>query len=194
MVYDATAALVVVDMQNDFAAPEGSLYVAGAETVVPYMNGEIEQARKDGALVVYTQDWHPAVTPHFKKDGGVWPVHCVAESTGAAFHPRLRVVDAPIIRKGAGGEDGYSAFTVRDPRSGDPRATELGRLLEEHGIRRVVIAGLATDYCVKDSALDALRLGFEAVVLTKGVRPVDLKPGDGERALQAMREAGATLV
>ena len=191
---EQTTALLVVDVQNDFASREGSLYVAGAESAVPYINSAIEQALENGNAIFYTQDWHPAVTPHFARDGGVWPVHCVQDTAGSAFHPDLRVVPgAPIVRKGTGGEDGYSAFTVRDPLSGDPTATELGRLLQEKGVKRVVIAGLATDYCVKDSALDARRLGFDVTVLMQGIRPVDLRPGDGERALQAMREAGATL-
>ena len=191
---EQTTALLVVDVQNDFASREGSLYVAGAESAVPYINSAIEQALENGNAIFYTQDWHPAVTPHFARDGGVWPVHCVQDTVGAAFHADLKVVPgAPIIRKGTGGEDGYSAFTVRDPLSGDPTATELGRLLQEQGVKRVVIAGLATDYCVKESALDARQLGFEVTVLMQGIRPVDLRPGDWERALQAMREAGATL-
>jgi nicotinamidase/pyrazinamidase len=191
--YGEDVALLVVDVQNDFADPRGSLYVPGGEQIIPLVNGEIEAAPRAGALVVYTQDWHPPVTPHFARDGGPWPLHCVAGTWGAAFHPALSVVDAPVVRKGAGGEDGYSAFTVRDPLSGDPAATELGRILREHRIRRVVIAGLATDYCVKESSIDAVRLGFEAAVLRDAVRAVNLVPGDGDRALAEMREAGVDL-
>jgi nicotinamidase/pyrazinamidase len=133
------------------------------------------------------------MTPHFQKDGGIWPVHCVRDSWGAAFAPGLDAQGADVIRKGTGGEDGYSAFTVRDPTSGEPEATRLGALLEEHNIERVVVIGLATDYCVKDTALDALRLGYPTTVLTEAIRAVDLQPGDGDRALEAVRAAGGTV-
>src|SRR5438876_6634029 len=122
--YDAKAALIVVDVQNDFADPKGSLSVAGGAAIVPLINAEIEKAVAEGGLVVYSQDWHPATTPHFDKDGGIWPVHCVAETWGAAFFPALQVVPgAEVIRKCSGGEDGYSAFSVRDPNSGATSAT-----------------------------------------------------------------------
>ena len=116
--YDGRTALLVVDIQNDFADPKGSLYVTGGEDVVSVANEEIEAALGAGALVVYTQDWHPDATPHFKKDGGIWPVHCVKGSWGAEFHPDLHV-KGEIVQKGTGGEDGYSGFTVREPRSGE---------------------------------------------------------------------------
>ncbi len=190
--YDERTALIVVDVQNDFADPKGSLYVPGGEQVVPVVNREIERARNAGALVVYTQDWHPASTPHFQKDGGIWPVHCVQESWGAQFHPDLRV-DGPVVRKGIGGEDGYSGFSVRDPKSGETSQTGLERLLRERGIEKVVIVGLATDYCVKETAIDAARLGFQTTVLREGIRAVNLQPGDEERALEAMRTAGVNI-
>jgi nicotinamidase/pyrazinamidase len=158
------------------------------------VNAEIERAAGAGAAVVFTQDWHPEVTPHFSKDGGIWPVHCVQDTWGAAFHPDLRVeTDAIVIRKGADGRDGYSAFSVRDPRSGDVEATQLQSLLREYGIARVVIAGLATDYCVVETALDAIRLGHRTTVLLDAIRAVDLQAGDGDRALARMRDAGASL-
>lgn len=190
--YDEKTALVVVDVQNDFADPKGSLYVKGGDDVVPSANAEVEHALAGGAPVVYTQDWHPESTPHFQKDGGIWPVHCVQESWGAAFHPGLRV-EGEIIRKGAGGEDGYSGFSVRDPKSGGVSATRLESLLRERGVERVVACGLATDYCVLETVLDARRLGFETVVIAGAVRAVDLEPGDGDRAFERMREAGATI-
>src|SRR5215210_5354260 len=147
--YDRRTALVVVDVQNDFADPAGSLFVAGAAEIIPRINDDIAIANGAGAFVLYTQDWHPASTPHFAKDGGIWPVHCVAESWGAKLHPELVVIDgAARIRKGTNGEDGYSAFTMRDPVSGEQTPTELHGLLGEHGVRRVVVCGLATDYCV----------------------------------------------
>ena len=191
--YASSTVLVVVDVQNDFAHPAGSLFVRGGEEVVPFANAQIEGAVAAGALVAFTQDWHPLTTPHFRKDGGIWPVHCVQETWGAAFHPDLRV-EGLVVRKGADGRDGYSGFSVRDPLSGDVEPTPLEMLLREHGIERVVICGLATDYCVVETALDARRLGFPTTVLLEGIRAVNLDPGDGERAVERMREAGALIV
>lgn len=190
--YDPSTALVVVDVQNDFADPAGSLYVRGGDEVVSRIDEEIRLAAAGGAFVVYTQDWHPPSTPHFAKDGGVWPVHCVAETWGAQLHPGLMVA-GPSVHKGSNGEDGYSGFTMRDPVSGEDRPTELAALLEERGSTRVVVCGLATDYCVRGTVLDARRLGFETVVLTGAVASVELSPGDGARALAEMAEAGAQL-
>ncbi len=192
MRYDRTTALVVVDVLNDFADPGGGLYVREGEKVVPFVNDEIAAALASGAFVVYTQDWHPASTPHFAKDGGIWPVHCVGDSWGAAFHPDLNVA-GPSVRKGTGGEDGYSGFTVADPSTGERSATGLDGLLRDRGIKRVVVAGLATDYCVKATALDAVANGYETVVLREGIRAVDLEPGDGERSLEGMSAAGVLL-
>ncbi len=192
MDYDAMTALVVVDVQNDFADPGGSLAVRGGVTVVRRVNEQVRLAVSGGAFVVYTQDWHPARTPHFAKDGGIWPVHCVADTWGAALHPAL-VVRGPVVRKGVGGEDGYSGFTVRDPASGAATATDLAALLRAAGVARVIVAGLATDYCVRDTVLDALRLGFEVTVVRDAIRAVNLTKGDGDRALEAMRSAGATV-
>jgi nicotinamidase/pyrazinamidase len=192
MQYDPHTALVVVDVQNDFADPAGSLYVPGGEAVVPRIDAEIARARAAGADVFYTRDWHPSHTPHFKPDGGPWPVHCVRNTWGAAFHPRLAVV-GPIVSKGSGGEDGYSGFSVRDPHSGAAQATELDRLLRERGVLRLVIAGLATDYCVRATALDSLRLGYRVAVLRDAVRAVDVTPGDGDRALAQLAAAGVEI-
>ena len=190
--YDGRTALLVVDIQNDFADPKGSLYVKGGEDVVSVANDEIEAALGGGAMVVYTQDWHPDATPHFKKDGGIWPVHCVKGSWGAEFHPNLHV-KGEIVQKGTGGEDGYSGFTVREPTSGQTSPTALEPLLRRNEIERVVVAGLATDYCVRETALDALRKGFETVVLADATRPVELDPGDGERAFEDIRRSGGTI-
>ena len=187
--YDSRSSLIVVDVQNDFADAAGSLSVSDAASIVPTINGEIATATAAGALVVYTQDWHPESTPHFAKDGGIWPVHCVAGTWGAELHPAL-VVDGPRVRKGANGEDGYSGFTMRDPVSGETTPTELEGLLRERNIGRVAVCGLATDYCVKATALDAARLGFETGVLVDAVRAVDLAPGDGDRAIDEMTAAG----
>ena len=190
--YDAATALLVIDVQNDFADPAGSLAVARAARILPRVNAEIAEAVAAGALVAYTQDWHPETTPHFAKDGGIWPVHCVAGTWGAKLHPELNV-EGPIVRKGSNGEDGYSGFTMRDPQTGEERPTELEGLLREWGVERVVVCGLATDYCVNATALDAQRLGFETTVLTSAIAAVNLHPGDDLRALEAMAEAGARL-
>jgi nicotinamidase/pyrazinamidase len=189
--YDPTTALIVVDVQNDFADPGGSLSVAGAASIVPKINVAVAAATRAGATVVYTQDWHPESTPHFAKDGGIWPVHCVADTWGAELHPSLAVGDdAPRIRKGTNGEDGYSGFTMRDPVTGETQPTELNALLRERGIERVVVCGLATDYCVNATALDAIQLGYATFFLQDAVAAVDLAPGDGARATNAMLAAG----
>jgi nicotinamidase/pyrazinamidase len=191
--YDPQTALVVVDVQNDFADPAGSLYVGEGETVVPVANDEVAAAGGAGAPVVYTQDWHPESTPHFEKDGGLWPVHCVRDSWGAMFHPELRV-SGDVVRKGTKGEDGYSAFSIRDPLSGDTAPTVLRRMLDERGVQRIVVCGLATDFCVVETVTDARGLGYPVAVLRDGIRAVDRMPGAGDLALQRMRDAGAELI
>jgi nicotinamidase/pyrazinamidase len=192
--YRPTTALIVVDVQNDFADPAGSLSVKGGDAIIPTLNSEIEMATSAGALVVATQDWHPESTPHFAKDGGIWPVHCVGETWGAELHPDLAMPDdAPRIRKGANGEDGYSGFTMRDPTSGEEIPTELDGLLRDRGVDNVVVVGLATDYCVSATALDAARLDYDTATLTDAIAAVDLQPGDGDRSLQAMRDAGVAM-
>src|SRR5689334_22887048 len=129
---------------------------------MPRINAAVAEAREAGSMVVYTQDWHPETTPHFAKDGGIWPVHCVGGTWGAELHPDLALAgDAPRVRKGVNGEDGYSGFTTRDPRTGETTPTELEALLRDRGVSRVVVVGVATDYCVKATALDAARLGFD---------------------------------
>ncbi len=191
--YDRETALVVVDVQNDFADPGGSLYVKGGDTrVVPAVNREVRKAAAAGAGVFYTQDWHPERTPHFAVDGGIWPVHCVAGTRGAEFHTDL-LVDGPSVRKGANGEDGYSGFTMRDPVSGKTIPTPLASMLREAGCSRVVVVGLALDYCVKDTALDAAANGFETTVLLNATLAVDLEPGDGEKAASELRQAGVAV-
>ena len=191
--YRHRTALIVVDVQNDFADASGSLYVPGGEQVVEAVNLEIADARAAGALVVYTQDWHPPSTPHFQKDGGTWPDHCVQDTWGAAFHPALDV-GGEHIRKGVDGSDAYSGFSTRDVVSGEQRETALGRLLRDRGIEDVVIVGLATDYCVKDTAVDAIRLGWATVVLSRAIGAVNLEASDGDRAIAAMRQAGVQVV
>lgn len=191
--YDPRTALIVVDIQNDFAHPEGSLYVSGAERVISAANAAIAEALSAGALVVYTQDWHPERTPHFVTDGGIWPVHCVAETWGADVHPELNQHAGPIIRKGVDGADGYSGFTTRNPQSGEQHPTALAELLSDRNIERVITIGLATDYCVVETAADAIGLGLEVVVPTAAVAAVDFEPGDGERALDRLEALGAII-
>jgi nicotinamidase/pyrazinamidase len=192
--YGPNTALVVVDVQNDFADPDGSLTVSGAADAVIAVNREIEAAVSAGATVVATQDWHPERTPHFVTDGGPWPVHCVGGTWGAELVPTLVIPDAaPRVRKGAHGEDGYSGFTMRDPATGETSRTGLEGLLREAGVTNVAVVGLATDYCVRATALDAIDLGFGTTVLTDAVAAVDAQPGDGARALDELEAAGAEL-
>lgn len=193
--YDASTALVVVDLQNDFADPAGSLHVAGGEDLPALLGPELAAARAAGAAVVLTQDWHPPRTPHFVTDGGPWPVHCVAGTWGAELVPGLDVHDDdPVVRKGTDGQDGYSGFSVRDPVTGEEASTALQRVLDERGVRRVVVVGLAGDVCVAATALDAVRLGYATVVPAGLTRFVEREPGDGDRTLLRLREAGATVL
>jgi nicotinamidase/pyrazinamidase len=192
--FDRSVALIAVDLQNDFADPAGALAVAGAEAVVAAVNEVIGDAAESEAMVVATQDWHPESTPHFAKDGGIWPVHCVGGTWGAELHPALALPeDARSVRKGQHGEDGYSGFTMRDPVTGQEKPTELEALLREHGIRRIVLCGLATDYCVKATALDAVKLGFAVRVLPDAIAAVNLEPDDGDRAIAEMADAGVRI-
>jgi nicotinamidase/pyrazinamidase len=192
--FDRATALVVVDVQNDFADTTGSLAVAGAEAVIPVVNRAVRQAIEAGSLVVVTQDWHPESTPHFAKDGGIWPVHCVAGTWGAELYPALEVPpDTPRVRKGANGEDGYSGFNMRHPVSGEERPTGLEGLLRTGDVRRVVIVGLATDYCVRATALDALARGLDVTVFADATAAVNVQAGDGARALEEMRQAGIAV-
>jgi nicotinamidase/pyrazinamidase len=191
--YAPSSALVVVDMQHDFADPAGSLYVRGGEELVDPIAAEIAAAGEAGATVVYTQDWHPAHTPHFQQDGGLWPVHCVAESEGAALVPGLPVA-GPLLRKGTGTEDGYSGFSEVDLATGATKGTDLSTILDEAGVMDVTVVGLAGDWCVKATAIDGVRLGYTVTVPLALTRFVELEPGDTERAVADMRAAGVIVV
>lgn len=186
----ADTALLIVDVQNDFC-PGGALPVPEGDRVVPVLNQAIERFRQAGALVIASRDWHPEKSTHFAAYGGQWPVHCVQNTEGAAFHPELRLPqDAIVVSKGMGeNEDAYSAF---DARTED--GTPLADLLREKGIKRLVVGGLATDYCVRASVLDGLERGIEVLVLRDAVRGVDVQPGDSEKALAEMQSKGAKLV
>lgn len=192
MEFAARTALIVVDCQNDFSDPAGSLYVRGAEAVIEAVNAAVEDAIAAGAPVFYTQDWHPEKTPHFKEYGGIWPVHCVAGTWGAEFHPALVQV-GEVVRKGTNGEDGYSGFTMRDPVSGAEVPTKLDALLRESKIESVVVSGLALDYCVNATAIDAVRLGYRTVVPVGLTAAVELEAGDASAALAQIQESGAEV-
>jgi nicotinamidase/pyrazinamidase len=178
-------ALIVVDVQNDFC-PGGSLAVADGNEVVAPLNRLIKEFLDRGEPVFKTRDWHPATARHFEKHGGVWPVHCVQNTSGAEFHPDLS--DDPritIISKGVDeNADGYSGFD----------GTNLAQVLRDQGMEEVWVGGLATDYCVKHTVLDARREGFAVKALTDAMRPVNLKPIDGAKAIAEMRAAGAEIV
>ena len=181
------SALLVVDVQNDFC-PGGSLAVAEGDRVVSVLNRYVEAFAAAGRPVVATRDWHPERTTHFKEFGGIWPAHCIQGSRGAEFHPDLRLpAGAIVVSKGMGSEeDSYSGFDARDE-GGRP----LAKLLADRGVRRLYVGGLATDYCVKHSVLDARKADFDVVVLEDAIRGVDLEAGDSERAVAEMRAAGA---
>jgi nicotinamidase/pyrazinamidase len=190
--YAPSSALVVVDMQHDFADPAGSLYVRGGEDIVTPIAAEVDAAQRAGATVVYTQDWHPPHTPHFAQDGGIWPVHCVIGTPGADLVPGLPVV-GPVVRKGSGPEDGYSGFSVLDLTTGATKGTELSTVLDEAGVMSLTVVGLAGDWCVKATAIDGVRLGYAVTVPLALTRFVELSPGDGAAAVNAMRKAGVTV-
>jgi nicotinamidase/pyrazinamidase len=176
-------ALIVVDVQNDFC-PGGSLAVEHGDEVVAPLNRLIEEFLSRGEPVYKSRDWHPARTKHFALYGGTWPVHCVRGTRGAEFHPEL--IEDPRVRvvsKGLGDEDSYSAFD----------GTTLADSLRAEGVGEVWVGGLATDYCVKNTVLDALRAGFKVRALSDAMRAVNLRPGDDARAVEEMRRAGAEV-
>ena len=191
-IFNSTTAIVVVDMQHDFADPRGSLYVRGGEEILPGIIEQIDGTLAAGGLVVYTQDWHPEHTPHFAADGGIWPVHCVIDSPGAAFVPGLPV-DGPVVRKGSGPEDGYSGFSVKNLETGVTIGTELSTHLDENGIMAITVVGLAGDWCVKATAIDGVALGYRTTVPLSLTRFVELHPGDTDAAVAAMEEAGVVV-
>ncbi len=192
MRWQPTTALVVVDVQNDFADPAGSLAVTGGPDVVVAVNALVVEATAAGAPVLYTQDWHPPDTPHFEKDGGTWPVHCVQGTWGAELHPDL-VVAGEVVRKGEHGEDGYSGFTMKDPVTAQSMPTALADRLRAAGAAELVVVGLATDYCVRATALDGRELGWPVTVRWSAVAAVDLQPGDGGRTRAELEAAGVVI-
>ena len=184
-----TTALVVVDVQRDFC-PGGALAAEGGERILPAVNRHLEDAVAGGLTIYATRDWHPETTSHFTAFGGEWPTHCVQETPGAEFHPGLHLPSgAIVVSKGMDPEHpGYSAFDGRTP-----DGTAFVDDLRARGIDRLLVAGIATDYCVKQTVLDARREGIEASVLLDAVTGIDAHPGDVARALDEMSAAGATL-
>ena len=179
------SALIVVDVQNDFC-PGGALPVTGGGQVVPLLNRYIRKFVEAGLPVYLTRDWHPSDHLSFKSQGGIWPVHCVQGTEGARFHPELSIPSlAVVISKGTDpGKEAYSGF----------QGTDLVSQLRQRQVRRLFIGGLATDYCVKSTVLDAIREGFEGVFLSDASMGVDVKPGDSERAIQEMLREGAIKI
>lgn len=176
-------ALVIVDFQNDFT-PGGALGVPEGDTIAPKLNALA--ASGDYDVVIATRDWHPADHSSFSEQGGPWPVHCVAGTQGAQLHPDLdrSRIDITVDKGQDVKTDGYSGFA----------GTDLEEILRERGITQVTVVGLATDYCVKNTALDALRAGFAVTVDSGAARGVEVEPGDSERALADVRAAGGVIV
>jgi nicotinamidase/pyrazinamidase len=178
-------ALVVVDVQNDFC-PGGSLAVAEGDKVIAPLNKLIKDFLDRGEPVYKTRDWHPEKTKHFEVYGGTWPIHCVQNTPGAEFHPDL--LEDPritVISKGFDERaDGYSGFD----------GTELAQLLRDEGVNEIWVGGLATDYCVKQTVIDGVRNGFKVKALADAMRPVNVNPDDGKKAVDEMKEAGAEFV
>lgn len=178
-------ALLIVDVQRDFL-PGGKLAVPDGDAVVPALNRYIELAQRKGLPVIASRDWHPKKHCSFREQGGIWPEHCVRDTPGALFAPGLALpAHAEIVSKATREEaDAYSAFD----------GTSLADTLRARGVKRLLTGGLATDYCVLNTVLGALESGFEVLLLADAIRAVDVKPGDGERAGQRMRRAGAVPV
>jgi nicotinamidase/pyrazinamidase len=183
------SALLIIDVQRDFC-PGGALAAPQGDRVIPPLNRYLAEADARGWPVYASRDWHPAVTRHFRQYGGEWPVHCVERTEGAEFHPALRLPpSAVVISKGQSAEKpGYSAFE-----GCTPDGTTLADHLRARHIDHLYVGGIATDYCVKHSVLDARRAGFDVTVLADAIAGVDVTPGDSARALEDMRAAGAGI-
>lgn len=183
-------ALLIVDVQNDFC-PGGALAVPDGDKIIPYLNKYIKIFSQKKLPIFASRDWHPKKTKHFKKFGGVWPVHCVQNTKGAKFHPKLKLSkEAIILSKGMDPQiDSYSAF-----QADDQNGMSFINLLKVLGIEELYIAGLATDYCIKSSAIDALRNGFKVKLLMDAIKGVDLKPGDSQDAIREMSQNGAQKI
>ncbi len=180
------AVLLVVDVQNDFC-PGGALGVPGGDEIVPLVNRAIKLFERRGLPILATRDWHPRETKHFKAFGGAWPPHCIQGTKGARFHPDLRLpAKATVLSKGMDpDQDSYSAFQAYSDKGRD-----LESVLRDFGTEELFICGLATDYCVRASTLDAIRRGLRVTVLEDAIRGVDVRTGDSDTAVKEMRAAG----
>jgi nicotinamidase/pyrazinamidase len=187
---DRNCALVIVDVQNDFC-PGGALAVTDGDQVVGNLNQYLARFRAAALPIFVTRDWHPVKTSHFKDFGGLWPVHCVQGTFGAQFHPALDLdSQVVILSKGmAADADSYSGFDAVDA-----AGAALADLLKRSQTKRIFIGGLTTDYCVKQTVIDGLKQGFDMVVLKDSIRAVELTPGDSERAIEEMVQAGAEVI
>lgn len=184
-----TEALLAVDIQNDFC-PGGALAVPGGDQVVPIMNEYARRFAHAGKPVFASRDWHPEQTTHFNTRGGMWPPHCVQDTPGARFHPDLQLpAGTVIVSKGMGPEE--DAYSAAQARAAD--GTPFLELLRRHGVDHLYVGGLATDYCVKSSALDARKAGLRVTLLIDATRGVDVQPGDTERAITEMLNAGVEV-
>ena len=175
-----SSALLIIDFQNDFTSG-GALAVPGGDEIAE----PVQRLAKEFDHVFATRDWHPRDHASFETEGGPWPVHCVQGTHGAELHPAMREVEIDaIVDVGVEREDeGYSGF----------EKSKLADLLRQDDVSEVAVVGLATDYCVRASAIDACREGFDTTVVTDAIRAVEVNPGDGERAIEDMKEAGAKL-
>jgi nicotinamidase/pyrazinamidase len=181
---DEHTALVVVDVQNDFC-PGGALPVKDGDRVIPILNKYIERFRESKAPIIFTRDWHPTDHNSFKDQGGPWPPHCIQNTDGAKFHPGLLVPpEGEIVSKADKQDEAYSFF----------QGTDMTQKLRDRGIKRLLVGGLATDYCVRETVLDGLKYRFEVLYLDDASRGVNVKPGDAERAIQQMIAKGARRI
>ncbi len=183
-------ALLVVDVQNDFC-PGGALGVPEGDKIIPKINKYIKIFAKNKLPIFFTRDWHPVRTKHFKDLGGVWPVHCIQNSRGAQFHPKLKLPkEATLLYKGMDPQvDAYSAFQAEAT-----NGARLPHLLKVMGINELYIGGLATDYCVRFSTRDAIKQGFKVKILMDAIKGVNLRPGDSQEAIKEMVKAGGKLI
>ncbi len=183
-------ALLVVDVQNDFC-PGGALGVPEGDKIIPRLNKYLKIFSKNKLPVFASRDWHPVRTRHFRDFGGIWPVHCIQNTKGAAFHPKLKLPkEAILLYKGTDPEtDSYSVFQAEDA-----SGMNFIKLLNRLGVKELYVGGLATDYCVKFSTIDALRQGFKVKLLIDAIKGVNLKPYDSSKALKEMIKKGAKRI
>ncbi len=185
----ADNALIIVDVQNCFL-PGGSLGIEDGDKIIPVLNRYIRLFNQHGLPIYATRDWHPKKTIHFKEYGGPWPEHCVRDTPGAEFSRDLELPETTkIMSKGVDPQShGYSAFEAADE-----NGVKLEESLKRNGVQNIYIGGLTTEYCVRNSAIDALRMGIKAIVLVDAIKGVEARPGDSDRALAEMVQAGARM-